>query len=116
LGVAIFALGLGCAAWIWIGQDRVDRKNAGQPADDSGELATLDSRKAIRGIEMNYGQSAVLVEEFMEWLASLAHGKRLAWTVAVLSSILGAGCFLASAYVLPVLDAPAEPERPGLGP
>jgi hypothetical protein len=110
LALAILVIGYCGAAGIWIAQDRTDRKTAAQTPGDSEELPTLDSRKAVRDIEMNYGRSGVLAEEFTEWLASLAHGKRLAWTVAVFSTVLAGGCFFAAARVIPFLGESDEPE------
>jgi hypothetical protein len=101
LGTGILAVGLGVAAWIWLAQADIDGADA---AGAGGPLTTLDSRKQVRQLEIYYGESGVLLEEFKAWLASLAHGKRLAATVAVGSCLLGGGCFLAAGWLLPRLE------------
>ncbi|MGA2748650.1 MAG: hypothetical protein ABSG59_07740 [Verrucomicrobiota bacterium] len=96
MGAAILLVGLCSAYGIWIAQDRIDRRNASVPSDAADQLATLDSRKQLRQIELYYGKSGVLVEEWTEWLEGLVHGKRFAASLAVTSSILGIGCFFAA--------------------
>jgi hypothetical protein len=98
LGAAILVLGLGAAAWIWIHQDRIDRQNADLNADQVG---LLDSRSQTRQLEVLTGHSGVVAEQWAEWLKSLAHGKRLAATLAIISAILGVGCMVAGDHLLP---------------
>jgi hypothetical protein len=109
-GAAILLIGLCCATWIWIAQDRIDRENAGGQDDGTDQLAILDSRKEVRDLELYYGKSGVIVQEWSDWLQSLAHGKRLAATVAVASSILGIGCFLAGAHLFPSAERASPPD------
>jgi hypothetical protein len=109
LGAAVLIVGLSTAAWIWMAQDRVDQVKAGEQGDATESLATLDSRKQVRDIELNYGQAGVVYEEGLEWVESLGHGKRLAATVAVGASSLASGCFLAAAYLLPRLERAGRP-------
>jgi hypothetical protein len=97
LGAVILAAGLCAGGAIWVAQDRLERQNAGENADDN----LLDSRKNIRQIETLTGKSGVVAEEWSEWLKSLVHGKRLAVTVAVGSAIVGIGCMLAADYLVP---------------
>lgn len=98
LGVAIIALGLCAAAGIWIAQDRSERRNGAQDLIQSG---LLDSRKATRQLELYAGRSGVVAEEWSESLQSFFHGKRLAGTVAVFSSVVGIGFMLAADYLVP---------------
>jgi hypothetical protein len=100
VGAAIFLIGLAVAAGIWIAQDRIDRQESRQ-GDDPDQVATLDSRKDVRQLELYYGKSGLIAEGWTEWLQSLAHGKRLAATIAIVSAILGGGCFLAAARFFP---------------
>ncbi len=104
LGAFILLAGLGIAAQIWLAQDRLDRGSADAPGDEAGPLSILDSRKQSRDLEIYYGKSALLFEEFKEWSASLVHGKRLAGTVAVAASLLAGGCFFAAGWLLPRLE------------
>ena len=104
LGAAIVVVGLLSATCLWIAQERIDRQSAVPPSDAIDQLPVLDSRKQVRELERYYGQSGVLMEELVEWLKSLGHGKRLAATIAVASSVVGAGCFLAAAYLVPALE------------
>jgi len=46
------------------------------------------------------GTATVRTVELDQWLASLWHGERLAWTIAVLSAFVGAGCF----YIAGLMD------------
>ena len=109
MGTVVLVIGLGSALWIWVAQDRLERQKAGQAGEATGQLPDLDSRKDVRELQMYYGQSGVLMEEATEWLESLAHGKRLAATVAVASLVVGIGCFLAAAYLLPALERGRQP-------
>jgi hypothetical protein len=89
----ILICGLVSAAGIWIVQDR-----RGQDSDGDGS-SPEDSRRYIHDVQVNYGQTGLLMDELTRWLKSLTHGKRLAWTIAVTSSALAGGLyFLATIY------------------
>jgi hypothetical protein len=94
LGLAILLGGYTGAILIWRAQDRLD--TAGQSAAEAGLLSPLDSRKDTRQLETYYGKSGLLMESCLEWVESLAHGKPLAKTIIVVSSVAAIGCFIAA--------------------
>ena len=52
-----------------------------------------DSKQYLREIQMYGGTANLLATEVREWIASLWHGKRLAYTVGTLSLLVSGGCF-----------------------
>jgi len=95
VGVVILLAGYCGAALIWRAQDRIDHENADRQAvNDAAPLSLLDSRTATRQVELNYGKMGLLMERWTEWAESLTHGKPLAKTIIVLSSVAAIGCFL----------------------
>jgi hypothetical protein len=60
---------------------------------------SVDSHEAS-AIARIGGTATVRAVQFDQWLASLWHGERLAWTIAVLSLVMGGGCF----YVAGLMD------------
>jgi hypothetical protein len=94
-GVAILLAGLATAAWIWRTQGLGDQlKTEEQLADPSAPLAISDSRKQSRQLEIYYGKTGLLVEQWSEDLEHLTHGKPLAKLILVLSCLTAFGCFL----------------------
>ena len=91
-GLVVLLGGYSSAALIWRAQDRLDQQNGNY----EGPLSALDSRKDSRQIEVFYGKSGLLMEGFLEWAESLTHGKPLAKTIIVLSSVTAIGCFIAA--------------------
>ena len=59
-----------------------------------------DTKKYVRDMEMYGGKSNLLAGELREWFGSLWHGKRLAFTVAVLT-VIAAGAYAFFAVPLP---------------
>jgi hypothetical protein len=55
------------------------------PGDDAEE--SLHSKQYLRQMELYGGKANVLANEAREWLDSLWHGRRLAFTVAFLSIV-----------------------------
>jgi len=93
---AILIAGLVAAIVIYAG--------AGQaPVDPLGNPE--DSRKYLHDVELYGGKANLLATEVREWLHGLWHGKRLAFTVAVLAALVAAGVRLA-AIPLPPLEEP----------
>jgi|GEM_PF-6608575 len=114
LGAVILVAGFAAAAWVWLAQDRLDRDNAAQGGgfEDS---SILDSRKSARQLQVMYGQSGLIFEEWSEWLKSLFHGKRLAAGIAVIASLIGLPCLAFADHVLAfaaVLKTPPEENQP----
>jgi hypothetical protein len=94
LGLVILLAGYTEAALVWRGQDRIDQANADLAANPAAPLPPLDSKKDTREIELNYGKTGLLLESWTEWAESLTHGKPLAKTIIVISSLTAIGCFL----------------------
>ena len=96
VGLAVLLAGYSGAALAWRAQDRIDRENAFLEAHDAAQLSPLDSRKGSRQLEVYYGKSGALMEGLLEWAEGLTHGKGLAKSLIVLSSVTAIGCFIAA--------------------
>ena len=81
----ILAAGLTAALWLYI--------TAAPPADQS-EVGLTESKQYQRGVELYGGKANALAIEAMDWVRSLAHGRRLAITVACVTVIVAAGFWL----------------------
>lgn len=77
------------------------------PADPLGDPE--DSKKYLHDMELYGGKANLLATEVRDWLHGLWHGRRLAFTVAVLAGLVAAG-FRLAAIPLPPLD-----DEPGAG-
>jgi len=55
-----------------------------------------DSKQYLSDLENAGGQAAVLADEFNWWLADLWHGKRLAYSLAVLAVAAALAFFVAA--------------------
>jgi hypothetical protein len=97
-GVSILIVGLFCAAWVFVAA-----------ADDSGDsnvvsyqivaghnyaITTTDSKRYQYDMERINGKYAVVADEINQWLSSLWHGKRLAYTIVILAIGVSLACFL----------------------
>lgn len=91
------------AALVWRAQGHPAPDNIDQSINDT--LATLDSKKTTRQIEVYYGKGGVFMERVTEFLQSLTHGKRLAETLVVLSSAAAISSFLVAGQIR---NAPAR--------
>jgi hypothetical protein len=84
-GVAILCAGLIGAALIYIFSDDID---APDPA------TAMASRRAYeRSIELFGGKAMIPMVRFNQWLGSLWHGERLAFTMGALSIVVALACF-----------------------
>jgi hypothetical protein len=73
-------------------------------------FAPAETKKSELAQEMVTGKAGVLGTELTEWVLSLGHGRRLAYTVATASVVTFLTClFLAH----PHLEAPRAPDAPG---
>ncbi len=100
VSATILAVGFSCALMIYLTAGPVPANPLGQPED---------SRKYLRDMEVYGGTANVLAAEVRDWFSSLWHGRRLAFTVAVLT-ILATLVFLFVAVPLP-----PEPDGGGEG-
>ncbi len=90
-GLVVLLTGLTTAGVIWRVSDAEPLANPAAP------LATSDSQKQSREIEIYYGKTGVLFERWSEEAAALSHGRPLAKTIAVTSALLAFTCvFIAS--------------------
>jgi hypothetical protein len=66
------------------------------PEQDRDLILGIDVRtnRDVLQLEKMGGKSAVFMADFEEWFASIWHGRRLAYTVAVLAMSGYAGCYL----------------------
>ena len=89
---AILAIGFAAAVVIYL--------TAQPPPGNPLGYDPADTKKYLRDLEVYGGKSNVLATEFREWFDSLWHGKRLAFTVAVIT-LLAASSFMFFATPLP---------------
>jgi acyl transferase domain-containing protein len=88
--VAVLIVGLIIAVGIYV--------SAGS-TDDMIAYEIEHSKQYQRTLELYGGKANVMAVEITQWLDSLWHGTRLAYTVACASVLMAAGCWLAAALV-----------------
>jgi hypothetical protein len=97
-GVAILVTGLLVAAYIDMQVVLDEQAQAAAPGVDRRQFqhtfAPADTKKSELAVESIAGKEGVLGTEITEWFESLAHGRRLACTVAVLSIAGFLACLL----------------------
>lgn len=81
--IAILAVGLGSALLIYLFAEIAPGNPLGEPGD---------SKMYVHDMVLYGGKTNMVMGEFAEWLGSLWHGKRLAFTVAAIT-LLVAGVF-----------------------
>lgn len=59
------------------------------------------SRRYVSQLERFGGKAAVLFDEWIDWVASLWQGRRLAWTLAALSVLAALGLHAFARYLTP---------------
>ncbi|HKB81721.1 MAG TPA: hypothetical protein VKD04_00795 [Burkholderiales bacterium] len=99
---AILILGLGSAIAIYIFADA-------PPANPLGELG--DSKMYVHDMLLYGGKANLLGSEFAEWLGTLWHGRRLAFTVACITLLLAGVFRYFGAPQPPDPDAAVEPRQ-----
>ena len=83
-GIVILVLGLIVAACVYFDAS----------LDDGGDgTGYLTSQREMQQVERLGGTATAQTVQFNSWLGSLWHGQRLAWTLAILSLVIGGGCF-----------------------
>jgi len=102
---AILILGIAAAVVIYL--------TAQPPPVNPLGYDPLDTKKYLHDLEVYGGKANVLAAEFREWFDGLWHGKRLAFTVAVLT-VIAALAF--KFFATPLSPAPeatgAEQKKP----
>ena len=113
LGLLILVAGLGSATAIWVAQDRLERRQRAGPALNpaAAPLEPDDSRRYTRDVELYYGKTGLLLDKWQRWFDQATHGKPLAWNLAFMSALSGAGC-LFLARLVRVLPTAVETDRP----
>jgi hypothetical protein len=96
-GVLILVLGWIAAALVFV---------AARRADDAGTDALSPSEHYQ--LERLGGKAAARAVEFDRWFASLWHGERLAWTLALLSLAVGGSCL----YLAGLMGEDADANAP----
>ncbi len=101
LAAAILLAGLITAVVIYL--------RAGSAPETLLELSPETSKKYLRDLELYGGTANVLAVQFQTWFDGLWHGRRLAYTVAVISALTSLG-YVFFAVVLPPYRDPDAPE------
>lgn len=98
IGISILIVGLSCATWIFVAAtDDIGDGNVVNyqiVAGNNYALTTGDSKRYQYDMERIGGKYAVVTDEINQWLSSLWHGKRLAYTVSILAIGISLACFL----------------------
>jgi hypothetical protein len=100
IGGAILLAGLLCAAWLYLTATDYNSNIIGYEIVDGHEYAItpIDSKRYLYDLERIVGKSAVVAVEINQWFASLLHGKRLAYTLALLAIGVALACFLVAQH------------------
>jgi hypothetical protein len=117
IGAGILVSGLLCAASIAMQAALDDAAEQASPGADRRQFqhtfAPAETKKSELAEENIAGKEGVLGTELREWVLSLGHGRRLAYTVAA-ASIAG---FLVCLFLAhPHLAEPHAPDSPGAEP
>jgi len=102
---AILVLGFAAAVVIYL--------TAKPPAGNPLGYDPMDTKRYLHDMEVYGGKANVLASQFRDWFDSLWHGKRLAFTVAVLAVM---AAFALKFFTTPLPPAPsrtaAEQKKP----
>lgn len=94
LGAVILLAGLGAAVLTWQADDGSAEADADLAANPAMPLATMDSKKQSREIEIYYGKTGLLMERGRAELRQLTHGKPLAISIVLVCGGSAWICFL----------------------
>ncbi|MDB5811057.1 MAG: hypothetical protein JWN94_3179 [Betaproteobacteria bacterium] len=97
IGLAILIGGFAAATLIYVFAD-----------DAASEVEFANPRAYENQIERIGGKATLYAVRFNEWLASLWHGKSLAYTVAVISLAISVGFFWSAARARSGEDRPQD--------
>jgi multisubunit Na+/H+ antiporter MnhB subunit len=93
--IAILVVGLGSALLIFLFAELAPANPLGDPGE---------SKMYVHDMVLYGGKTNMVLGEFSEWLGSLWHGKRFAFTIAVLTLVLAAAFYY---FFAPLPDADA---------
>lgn len=113
IGAFILVAGLLVAALVYVTADDDASDGADYEFVGGNVYATQphDSKRYVHDIELYGGSAAVVVDDIDRWIASLWHGRKLAYTLGILAMGLGLGCFLVAERLLE--EPPPDPDRDG---
>ena len=101
--LAVLATGLALALLVHTRADEVQPASAAY-AIAGGEAHAIPahaSRRYVSQLERFGGKAAVLFDEWIDWMASLWQGRRLAWTIGGLSALIALGLHAFARYLTP---------------
>jgi hypothetical protein len=106
IALAIVFVGCGSALMIYVTATPVPVNPLGYDPEDS--------KQYLREMEVYGGKANVIASDFLQWVESLWHGKRLAFTVVCLTLVLLL-FFLAASTPLPprIGPPPRRDQKPG---
>jgi hypothetical protein len=81
LGLAIVFVGLVAGAAVWV------------RASSDPDVDAVAQQREMREVDRLGGTATVQTVKFNLWLASLWHGERLGWTLALLGLVVGGACW-----------------------
>jgi hypothetical protein len=91
-GYVVLIAGSIASSWVFQSAAKADARRA-------VEAEVMATRAYQYRLEATGGKANVLGFELEQWLASLLHGTRLAYTLAVLSFAAALACFLIAFYL-----------------
>lgn len=102
VGAFILFAGLAVAALVYLTAKEDMSDNVGYEFVGGNVYVTQprDSKRYVHDLELYGGKAAVVVDDIDRWIASLWHGRRLAYTLAVFAIGLGLGCFFVAERML----------------
>jgi hypothetical protein len=111
LGVFILCAGLVTVCFAYWSAEEAQRVSGYSiVGHDTYAIIDMDSKGDRLEVERYGGTSAVIVHNFNSWLSGLFHGRRLAFTLAVISIMLAYVCF----WTANAMEDEPEDRPPGL--
>lgn len=101
--LAVLAAGLAIALLVRALSDDAPAPSASYviTGDETHAVPAHASKRYVSQLERFGGKAAVLFDEWIDWMASLLHGRRLAWTIGVLSVLAALGLHAFALYFTP---------------
>ncbi len=101
--LVILIVGLTAAAIVYVTAKNAPGNALGYEQGNGAIYPVMpeDSKSYQRSLEMYGGKANLLADSIRRWFDGLWHGKRLAFTIAVLVIVTSLGIFVAGNYLLP---------------
>jgi len=106
-GIAILVAGWICAVLVYIVASISDDATAADRRIIDGQVYVVPletSRREQQEMERLGGKATVWMVESATWLGSLWHGRRLAFTLALLATVIGGSCIYLAGLAGEVAD------------